>query len=380
SKSKDTAWNEFSSTVESTQKPRKPTRKDTHVPQPGGPTESIANEAVHKELDDRLVKDATTASSLVAVQDSGGGLRYQETIGDTIAQTRFESVSKHSSDSLLARGNTLQCDEDRLKLDELMELCTNLQNIVLDLEKTKTTQFNEITSLKRRSEESLGEEASKQERRIDDIDADEDITLNMEGYKLKDLKLKEFDSIQEMFDKAFKRVNTFADFRTELVEGKEKIARTELEQEINNKQKVEDDKEKAELKQEDLKDLYKLVKARYGSTRPVKSMDYLLWSDMKTMFEPHIEDEVWKMQQGYKVLEWKLYDSCEVHSLMMQSMQIYMLVEKKGIGGGRGEDGKVVGVAGKVEEWDNRAWRENGLGMNSVYGFKRGGRTREIFG
>nr|GEX82498.1 hypothetical protein [Tanacetum cinerariifolium] len=72
-----------------------------------------------------------------------------------------------------------------------------------------------------------------------------------------------------------------------------------------------------------------LVKARYGSTRPVENMDYLLWSDIKTMFEPYVEDEVWKMQQGYKVLEWKLYDSCGVHSLMMQSMQIYMLVEKK---------------------------------------------------
>ncbi|GKC97775.1 hypothetical protein Tco_1168050, partial [Tanacetum coccineum] len=38
------------------------------------------------------------------------------------------------------------------------------------------------------------------------------------------LKLKDFDSIQEMFDRAFKRVNTFKDFRTELVEGKEKRA------------------------------------------------------------------------------------------------------------------------------------------------------------
>ncbi|GJU03333.1 hypothetical protein Tco_1113671 [Tanacetum coccineum] len=72
---------------------------------------------------------------------------------------------------------------------------------------------------------------------------------NMEGYKLKYLKLKEFDSIQEMFDKAFKRVNTFEDFRTELVEGKEKRAGTELIQEITKKQKVEDDKEIAELKQ-----------------------------------------------------------------------------------------------------------------------------------
>ncbi|GJT91511.1 hypothetical protein Tco_1080356 [Tanacetum coccineum] len=58
-------------------------------------------------------------------------------------------------------------------------------------------------------------------------------------------------------------------------------------------------------------------------------MDYLLWNDMKIMFEPHVEDEVWKLQNGYKVLEWKLYDSCRVHFLRIQSMQIYMLVEKK---------------------------------------------------
>ncbi|GJT47511.1 hypothetical protein Tco_0956226 [Tanacetum coccineum] len=125
-----------------TQKPRKPKRKDTQVPQPSGPTDIVADEAVYKELGDRLVRAATTASSLEA--------ECQETIGDTIAQTRFENVSKHSNDSLLARGNTLQSDEDSLKLKELMELCTNLQQRVLDLEKTKTTRQNEIASLKRR--------------------------------------------------------------------------------------------------------------------------------------------------------------------------------------------------------------------------------------
>ncbi|GJY57894.1 retrovirus-related pol polyprotein from transposon TNT 1-94 [Tanacetum coccineum] len=82
--------------------------------------------------------------------NSGGGPCCQKTIEDTIAQTRFESLSKHCTDSLLARGNTLQSDEDRLKLDELMALCTTLQHRVLDLEKTKTTQHNEIASLKRR--------------------------------------------------------------------------------------------------------------------------------------------------------------------------------------------------------------------------------------
>ncbi|GKD48236.1 hypothetical protein Tco_1277212 [Tanacetum coccineum] len=89
-----------------------------------------------------------------------------------------------------------------------MALCTTLQTRVLDLETIKTTQGNEIASLKRRvkklerrnrskthmlkrlykvglttrvkssgDEEDLGEDASKQGRKIHDIDADEDITL-----------------------------------------------------------------------------------------------------------------------------------------------------------------------------------------------------------
>ncbi|GJZ11816.1 hypothetical protein Tco_0546575 [Tanacetum coccineum] len=161
---------------------------------------------------------------------------------------------------------------------------------------------------------------------------------NMEGYKLKDLKFKEFDYIQEMFDSAFKRVKTFEDFRTKLVEGKEKRAGTELIHENAKKQKGEDDKETAKLKQcfeiipnekEDLEDLNKLVKAKYESTRLVEDLDLLLWGDLKTMFEPDVEDNVWRNQQEYKVLDWKLYDSCGVYSLRMQHMQIYMLIEKK---------------------------------------------------
>ncbi|GJT69687.1 hypothetical protein Tco_1028973 [Tanacetum coccineum] len=182
----------------------------------------------------------------------------------------------------------------------------------------------------------------------------------MEGYKLKDLKSKGFDSIQEMFDRAFKRVNTFEDFRTELVEGKEKRAGEELIQESSKKQKVDDDKETTELKQcleiipdeeeviidaiplavksplqrfqmlksfdrEDLEDLYKLVKARYGSTRPVESMDYLLWNDMKIMFKPHVEDAIWRNQQGYKVLKWKI----AAHELQRKYAKWLMLLVQK---------------------------------------------------
>ncbi|GJR28579.1 hypothetical protein Tco_1104811 [Tanacetum coccineum] len=610
-----------------TQKPRKPKRKDTQVPQPSGPTDIVADEAVHKELGDSLVRAATTASSLEAKQDngnitktrskatpneycslgttSGGGPRCQETIGDTIAQTRFENVSKLCNDSLLARGNTLRSDEDSLKLNELMELCTNLQQRVLDLEKTKTTQAEEIVSLKRRvkkleqkkrsrshglkrlhkvgmskrvessgDEEDLEQEVAakrcefltfemtilvlkhsfsfeklklnelmglyeditlvsvqddankemfsvdtlngesttttissqglsqdkgkgilvepdKPLKKKDQLKLDEEIALklqaeideeeriaraeeekineaniawndiqakvdadyqlaerlqakeqeqftieekatlfkelleqrrkhfaakiaeekrnkpptktqqkkimitylkNMEGWKHKDLKSKDFDSIKELFDKAFTRVNMFVDFRIELVEGSSKRAGEELEQESTKKQKVDEDKDTTELQslievildeeevaidavplatkspsivdwkihkegnksyyqivradgksqmyrvfsqmlksftREDLEDMYKSVKARYGSTRLVEDLDLVLWNDLKTMFEPHVEDEIWKLQQRYKVLSWKLFDSCGVNCLSLQSGMIYMLVEKR---------------------------------------------------
>ncbi|GKE39700.1 hypothetical protein Tco_1463105 [Tanacetum coccineum] len=118
-----------SSQPQKTQKPRKPKRKDTQVPQPSGPTNIVADEVVQKKLDDSLVRASTTASSLEA---------------------EFKNVSKFSNDPLPARGNTLQSGKDSLKLKELMELCINLQQRVLDLEKTKTTQQNEIASLKRR--------------------------------------------------------------------------------------------------------------------------------------------------------------------------------------------------------------------------------------
>nr|GEX47761.1 hypothetical protein [Tanacetum cinerariifolium] len=267
---------------------------------------------------------------------------------------------------------------------------------VLDLEKTKTTQALEITSLKRRvkklekkkrsrtcklkrlykvgltakvdsfkDELRFSEDASKQERKINDIDADEDITLvndqdDAKMFDVNDLhgeevfveneiadkelivvttqdkvkcimveervKLKRKDQIrlneetalklQAKFDEeeqrlarvrakkeleanialidilddvqakidvdyqlakrlqakeqqeltneekatlfmqllqkrreAFKRVNTFVDFRTVLVEGSLKRAGEELIQESTKKQNVEDDKETVELKQ-----------------------------------------------------------------------------------------------------------------------------------
>ncbi|GJS32698.1 hypothetical protein Tco_0531080 [Tanacetum coccineum] len=220
---------------------------------------------------------------------------------------------------------------------------------------------------------------------------------NMEGWKPKDLKNKSFANIQDLFDKAMKRVNTFVDIDTKLVkesskkaeaeiaqESSSKIAEEAIEQESSKKQKVNDDKETEELKQcmeiipddgddvtieatplstkyptivdyeiykegkksyfqiiredgnsqmyltfrkmlknfdkeeEDLEVLWSIVKARFKKIELVNYMDTFLHLNLKTMFEHHLEDNIWKNQQGLvKVLNWKLYDSCGVHYLQV---------------------------------------------------------------
>nr|GEU31828.1 hypothetical protein [Tanacetum cinerariifolium] len=110
-----------------------------------------------------------------------------------------------------------------------------------------------------------------------------------------------------------------------------KRVRDELEQERSKKQKVEDDKDEMlkNFNREDLEVLWRLVKARFEKVKPVNHMDSFLLHNLKTMFEHHVKDNVCKNQQGLvKVKNWKLYDSCEVHCVTMQSILYYLLVEK----------------------------------------------------
>ncbi|GKA21691.1 putative ribonuclease H-like domain-containing protein, partial [Tanacetum coccineum] len=98
------------------------------------PLKKVGDEAVHKELGDRMERAATTASSLEAEQESGSGPRCQDTIvGGVDAQTRFETTSKKSNDPPLSRGLTLGSREDSMKLLELMANCTKLCEMAIEV-------------------------------------------------------------------------------------------------------------------------------------------------------------------------------------------------------------------------------------------------------
>ncbi|GJS08801.1 hypothetical protein Tco_0365597 [Tanacetum coccineum] len=80
---------------------------------------------------------------------------------------------------------------------------------------------------------------------------------------------------------------------------------------------------------EDLEVLWRIVKGRFKKTEPVNYIDTFLHIKLKTMFEHHVEDSIWKNQQGLvKVLNWKLFNSCGVHCVTVQTIPYYLLDEK----------------------------------------------------
>ncbi|GJZ83043.1 hypothetical protein Tco_0648216 [Tanacetum coccineum] len=62
----------------------------------------------------------------------------------------------------------------------------------------------------------------------------------------------------------------------------------------------------------------------------IEGYDLLLWGDLKILFEPNEDDEIWKNQQDYNLISWRLFDSCGIHMLLMHTgIAIHMMIEKK---------------------------------------------------
>ncbi|GJV04182.1 ribonuclease H-like domain-containing protein [Tanacetum coccineum] len=84
------------------------------------------------------------------------------------------------------------------------------------------------------------------------------------------------------------------------------------------------------LDRQDLFQLYSLVQERYKH-RSLEGHDLDLWGDLKMMFDPNEEDDIWLNQHHWELLRWKLHEYSGVHSLFLDgtSIQINMLVDKK---------------------------------------------------
>ncbi|GJY40460.1 hypothetical protein Tco_0427730 [Tanacetum coccineum] len=136
------------------------------------------------------------------------------------------------------------------------------------------------------------------------------------------------------------KVNTFVHMDSDLMEGSKK-AKADTKQESSTKRAVPEDGDDVTIDATPLSTRspnivdYKIYKEgkksdRFKKTEPENYMDNYLLLTLKTMFEHHFEDSIWKKQQGLtKVNNWKLFDSCGVYCVTIQSLQYYLLVEKK---------------------------------------------------
>ncbi|GJZ28639.1 hypothetical protein Tco_0573286 [Tanacetum coccineum] len=169
----------------------------------------------------------------------------------------------------------------------------------------------------------------------------------MAGFTHNQLKNKSFDEVQKAFDKTMSWIDLFVPMDSKVVKGNKdraegsetraerssKKAGKDLQQESTKKQKMDDDKEKEKLKQcfeivpddgddvitdatplsvkipivdykiyqEGKKSFFQIiradVKSRFKKTKLVDYMDTFLLLTLKTMFEHHVKDEVWKREQ-----------------------------------------------------------------------------------
>ncbi|GJT54229.1 ribonuclease H-like domain-containing protein [Tanacetum coccineum] len=202
---------------------------------------------------------------------------------------------------------------------------------------------------------------------------------NQGGYKMNYFKGMKYEDIRPIFEKVWDQNQSFVPMDSEDKEKgskkkaggsrKKTLARKRVGEKQSDqsakRQKTEYEKEKEELKAyldlvpreefameikclatkypivdwktyvlietfiQDVMDLHRLVEERYPTSR-LEGYDLMLWGDLKILFQPDEEDEVWRHQHEYNLISWRLFDSCGIHILLMDNgIAIHMMIEKK---------------------------------------------------
>ncbi|GKC55945.1 hypothetical protein Tco_1083543 [Tanacetum coccineum] len=192
----------------------------------------------------------------------------------TIAQTLVKMRSKKAKEKGV--WNLKRRDQGLAQIESDAELAQRLhEEELVELEKERQKQ-EEATNV------ALAEEFDKVQARID---ADHELTVRLTHEE------------QEKADGSSKNYKIFSDM-------------------LND------------FNRQDVLDLHRLIQERYNTTSP-KDMTCYFGGDLKTLFEPNKEDEIWKNQQDYNLISWRLFDSCGVHVLLMNTgVAIDMMIEK----------------------------------------------------
>ncbi|GJS81004.1 ribonuclease H-like domain-containing protein [Tanacetum coccineum] len=191
------------------------------------------------------------------------------------------------------------------------------------------------------------------------IDADYQLAERLQAQEQQELTIEEKSTLTELVEGP--KIEESSKKAEVMEESSSKRAGDEIEQENVKKKKVDDDQESAKMKElmkivpdeeevavdaipfatkppsivdwkivkEGKISYYQIIRADGNSKRPEEGYERVLWGDLNTMFEHHVEDAVWRNLRENKVLVWKLFDFCGVHFVRFQNLHVFMLVEKR---------------------------------------------------
>ncbi|GJZ75983.1 hypothetical protein Tco_0640448 [Tanacetum coccineum] len=85
-----------------------------------------------------------------------------------------------------------------------------------------------------------------------------------------------------------------------------------------------------DISRDDLTELYRIIMNRYGMNGPEDELENVLWGYLRNMFEEPLRiDHIWSLLGQQRIISWRYYDTCTVHCLNLESMDIYMLIERQ---------------------------------------------------
>ncbi|GKC72120.1 hypothetical protein Tco_1118003 [Tanacetum coccineum] len=180
----------------------------------------VESEVTDKAVEKRnIVEEAVAVTDVVTIPVSATTITNVElTLAQTLAELKsarpktkgvvMQEPTKFDEEDRLTREKAQQVEEAKIAWDDIQ------------------AKINADYQLAERLRKHFAAKRAEEKRNKPPIRAQQRSIMctylkNMVGWKPKDLKSKSFANIQELFDKAFKRVNTFVDSRTELVEGSE---------------------------------------------------------------------------------------------------------------------------------------------------------------
>ncbi|GJT82728.1 putative reverse transcriptase domain-containing protein [Tanacetum coccineum] len=152
---------------------------------------------------------------------------------------------------------------------------------------------------------------------------------NQGGYKMSYFKGIKYEDIRPIFEQVWDQTQSFMPMDSKK-ESKEKAK----ERMKKNTSKAREDKIKRQKTKDDpeILTLMEYVQVMSDFEEAINVIPLAVKSpkgDMKIMFDPDDNGEIWKNHNSQELIEWKLYEFCGVHYLMLREVTIYMLVEKK---------------------------------------------------